>query len=106
MAQANEIKFNRNLKRKFHNLIEVPATVIARVGMLEDMEELFDVSMFSTSLSRSFHAVAYDTEANRVLGMKYLLGTWELIMENVREVLLRPRLNCSCARATNASSTA
>ena len=54
MSETNEIRFNRSLKKKFHNLVEVPATITNRVEMLEGMEEYFDASMFRILLSAEF----------------------------------------------------
>ena len=54
MSETNEFRFNRSLKKKFHNLVEVPATIVNRVEMLEAMEEYFDASVFRIPISAEF----------------------------------------------------
>ena len=54
MSETNEFRFNRSLKKRFHNLVEVPATIVNRVEMLEAMEEYFDASVFRIPISAEF----------------------------------------------------
>lgn len=86
MSKDKPIPFDKKLIKQFHNLIECPSTIGKRIVILESMESIFEASQFGIRplpLSR----VVYENEEDRLLGMKYLLGTWEIIMNGLNEVL-------------------
>lgn len=51
MIHSKEVKFSSSVIRKFHNLVEVPARIQAKVSSLEDMEELFEASSFRIEIN-------------------------------------------------------
>lgn len=53
-------------------------TLSKRISMLEDMEDKFSVSTFE-----------YDSTEKRILGMKYLLGTWEVLLDGISNLRTR-----------------
>ena len=48
MENDKRMEFNSKLIKKFHNLVECPATINKRVGMLEVVESAFKEPFFGT----------------------------------------------------------
>ena len=46
MNTSKKRTFSKSIINKFHKLVEVPATIQAKVSLLEDMEEIFDDDIF------------------------------------------------------------
>lgn len=89
MKNAKDIQFNKKLIKQFHNLVECPATIVKRISMLESMESSFSHPIFGLILFFSFLFVVYENEEKFVLGMKYLLAIWEIILNGLNSVLIR-----------------
>ena len=49
------------------------------------MEELFTIPEFSIYAPPSLLLV-YEDDSKRILGMKYLLGTWEVLLDGLNNV--------------------
>ena len=47
MGKTGETKFSKSVIKQFHKLVECPTTVIERIALLEKMEDLFTVPVFS-----------------------------------------------------------
>ena len=86
MGSFNEIKFTKSVIKQFHKLIECPISMMERVELLENMEDVFTVPLFGLSYG-SFVSLVYENEAKQILGMKYLLGTWEVLLDGIENVL-------------------
>lgn len=43
MGSFNEIKFTKSVIKQFHKLIECPISMMERVELLENMEDVFTV---------------------------------------------------------------
>lgn len=86
MESTKPVKFSRSIIKQFHNLVECPLTMAKRVSMLEDMEDILSVRSFGRDKMLSL-SVEYDSEEKRILGMKYLLGTWEVLLDGVNNVI-------------------
>jgi hypothetical protein len=47
MGKSVETKFSKSVIKQFHKLVECPTTVIERIALLEKMEDLFTIPIFS-----------------------------------------------------------
>ena len=79
------MKFSNAVIKQFHKVVECPVTVVERARLLENMEELFTIPEFSNCLS-PLSPLVYEDESKRILGMKYLLGTWEVLLDGLKDV--------------------
>lgn len=86
MGSFNEIKFTKSVIKQFHKLIECPISMMERVELLENMEDVFTVPLFGLSCGL-FVSLVYENEAKQILGMKYLLGTWEVLLDGLENVI-------------------
>ena len=77
MGRNKPIEFNSKLRKQFHNLVECPITITKRITLLESMESLFECPKFQ-----------YEDEDSTILGMRYLLATWEVILSGLNSVVL------------------
>ena len=85
MGSFNEIKFTKSIIKQVHKLIECPISMMERVELLENMEDVFTVPLFGL-LCGLFMSLVYENEAKQILGMKYLLGTWEVLLDGLENV--------------------
>ena len=103
MGSFNEIKFTKSVIKQFHKLIECPISMMERVELLENMEDMFTVPLFGL-LHDLIVSLVYENEEKQILGMKYLLGTWEVLMDGLENVFLFAFYHSSCERAIAPSS--
>ena len=47
MGKQEETKFSKSVIKQFHKLVECPITVVERIALLEKMEDLFTIPIFS-----------------------------------------------------------
>ena len=79
------MKFSNAVIKQFHKVVECPVTVIERARLLESMEEMFTIPEFSI-YSPPSSPLVYEDDSKRILGMKYLLGTWEVLLDGLNDV--------------------
>ena len=85
MSKDKPVVFDKKLVKQFHALVECPSTIGKRLVLLESMESAFEAPEFGTERRPNWRVV-YNNDEDRLSGMKYLLATWELLMNGLNEV--------------------